>query len=280
MARIGQFLQAADIALRQEAAAIVILECVAGTDTCHGPNRCNVLAVHSRSDRATFCIAVKPQLVSAQARVALVDPIGETLGAKLVVMLIGERPGLSAADSLGAYLTFGRRIGRQNADRNCVSNIRNKGLAPEDAGHKIAYLLGRGRSLARTQTPTPPTFLWFAIDKDGLSSEHLEPKSQIGLMRLLETSALENASDSEVGDIVIYAVSMERFAEKDMPITIGSSPDVSASVFDLGGWPAAMFTMAIDAHAPDDAYALELHYPDGRLIESIDSFPTRPDLFN
>ncbi|MGD1935169.1 MAG: ethanolamine ammonia-lyase subunit EutC [Candidatus Phaeomarinobacter sp.] len=93
---------------------------------------------------------VAPVVIAEQARVALGDPIGEALGAKLSVMLIGERPGLSAADSLGAYLTFGPRTGRQNADRNCVSNIREKGLMPEEAGHKIAYLLGIARSMGLT----------------------------------------------------------------------------------------------------------------------------------
>lgn len=93
---------------------------------------------------------VGPIVIAQQARVALADPIGEALGAQIGVMLIGERPGLSAADSLGAYLTYGPRVGRQNADRNCVSNIRDKGLAPEDAGHKIAYLLGRARALSLT----------------------------------------------------------------------------------------------------------------------------------
>lgn len=93
---------------------------------------------------------VGPVVIASHARVALGDPIGETLGARLSVMLIGERPGLSAADSLGAYLTFGPRSGRQNADRNCVSNIRERGLTPVDAGHKIAYLLGQARSLGLT----------------------------------------------------------------------------------------------------------------------------------
>ncbi|GAB5504023.1 MAG: hypothetical protein Pyrs2KO_26780 [Pyruvatibacter sp.] len=93
---------------------------------------------------------VGPVVIAQQARVALADPIGEAMGAKLAVMLIGERPGLSAADSLGAYLTYGPRVGRQNADRNCVSNIRDKGLTPEGAGHKIAYLLGRARALSLT----------------------------------------------------------------------------------------------------------------------------------
>ncbi len=91
-----------------------------------------------------------PVVLARQARVALADPIGERLGAKLTVMLIGERPGLSAADSLGAYLTFAPRPGRQNAERNCVSNIRAAGLPPEAAGFKIAWLLNKAREMGLT----------------------------------------------------------------------------------------------------------------------------------
>lgn len=90
---------------------------------------------------------VAPVLLATGARVALSDPIGETLGAGLVLMLIGERPGLSAADSLGAYITHSPRTGRTDADRNCVSNIRAGGLPPPLAAVKLAGFLTRSRAL-------------------------------------------------------------------------------------------------------------------------------------
>jgi len=90
---------------------------------------------------------VAPVVLATGARVALSDPVGVALGARLVLMLIGERPGLSAADSLGAYITFGPRIGKTDADRNCVSNIRAGGLLPALAAAKLAGFLTRSRAL-------------------------------------------------------------------------------------------------------------------------------------
>jgi len=82
-----------------------------------------------------------PVVVATQARVALGDPVGEILQAKAAIVLIGERPGLSAADSLGLYLTWMPRRGRVDAERNCISNVRAGGLAPETAAEQAAALV-------------------------------------------------------------------------------------------------------------------------------------------
>ncbi len=89
-------------------------------------------------------IALGPTVVATGARVALGDEIGAILKAAMVVVLIGERPGLSAPDSLGAYLTFAPAIGRTDADRNCVSNIHRGGLTYDEAAFKIAWLVRQG----------------------------------------------------------------------------------------------------------------------------------------
>jgi ethanolamine ammonia-lyase small subunit len=92
-------------------------------------------------------LEVGPLVLAGQARVALGDEVGALLGARLVVVLIGERPGLSAADSLGAYLTFEPRLGRTDAERNCVSNIRAGGLPPPQAALTLAWLIDRALAL-------------------------------------------------------------------------------------------------------------------------------------
>jgi ethanolamine ammonia-lyase small subunit len=83
---------------------------------------------------------VGPVAIAHQARVALGDEVGARIGARLMVLLIGERPGLSSPDSLGAYLTYAPQPGRTDAERNCVSNIRPEGLSYDLAAFKLAWL--------------------------------------------------------------------------------------------------------------------------------------------
>ena len=91
---------------------------------------------------------VAPIVIARGGRVAIGDPIGEALGARIVAVLIGERPGLSASDSLGVYVTWGPRPGRRDSERNCLSNIRSPGgLSAEQAADRLAWLLGEIRRL-------------------------------------------------------------------------------------------------------------------------------------
>ena len=85
--------------------------------------------------------SMAPLTVVRMGRVAVADEVGERLAARLVVLLIGERPGLSSPDSMGVYATWMPRVGLNDADRNCISNIRPAGLGYEEAARKLHYLL-------------------------------------------------------------------------------------------------------------------------------------------
>jgi ethanolamine ammonia-lyase small subunit len=91
-----------------------------------------------------------PLTIVQQGRVAVGDAIGEGLGARCSLVLIGERPGLSAADSMGAYLTWAPRVGRTDAERNCLSNIRSGGLGVEAAAERLMDLMTAARGMGST----------------------------------------------------------------------------------------------------------------------------------
>ncbi len=91
-----------------------------------------------------------PVVVVRGGRVAIGDEVGALLGARTVIVLIGERPGLSAADSMGAYLTHDPKPGRSDAERNCVSNIRPAGLDFDSAARTLVYLIRGARALGRS----------------------------------------------------------------------------------------------------------------------------------
>ncbi|MGN8261710.1 ethanolamine ammonia-lyase subunit EutC [Pseudomonas sp. SMSB3] len=85
--------------------------------------------------------ACAPVVLVEQGRVAVADEVGQLLGARMTVMLIGERPGLSSPDSLGLYFTYAPKVGLTDAYRNCISNIRLEGLSYGMAAHRLLYLM-------------------------------------------------------------------------------------------------------------------------------------------
>jgi ethanolamine ammonia-lyase small subunit len=89
--------------------------------------------------------SLAPLVIALQARVALGDEIGAALGARMVAMLIGERPGLTSPDSLGIYLTWDPRRGRNDAERNCISNVRTEGVPYDLAARKLHFLMSESR---------------------------------------------------------------------------------------------------------------------------------------
>ena len=88
---------------------------------------------------------IAPIVIVEQGRVAVGDEVGQILGAGMVAILIGERPGLSSPDSMGIYLTHAPRVGTTDAQRNCISNIRREGLSCEAAARKLHYLMTEAR---------------------------------------------------------------------------------------------------------------------------------------
>ncbi|MEO8937062.1 MAG: ethanolamine ammonia-lyase subunit EutC [Burkholderiaceae bacterium] len=93
-------------------------------------------------------LSIGPVVVAEQGRVALGDEIGELCAARAVVVVIGERPGLTSPDSIGLYLTFAPKRGRHDAERNCISNVRPEGLTPQAAATRLAWLIRASLQLA------------------------------------------------------------------------------------------------------------------------------------
>jgi ethanolamine ammonia-lyase small subunit len=92
-----------------------------------------------------------PVAIVTNGRVAVGDDVAAALGAEMVAVVIGERPGLTSADSLGLYLTFAPKPGvTKDADRNCISNVRPDGLPLEDAAHRLTWLMTEARRLKLT----------------------------------------------------------------------------------------------------------------------------------
>jgi ethanolamine ammonia-lyase small subunit len=95
-------------------------------------------------------ISLAPISIVTQARVAVGDEIGAALGARLVLVLIGERPGLSSPDSMGLYLTHSPNTDTTDEARNCISNVRSKGLSYPAAAQKLMFLLTKAQQLGMT----------------------------------------------------------------------------------------------------------------------------------
>ncbi len=117
-----------------------------------------------------------PVVIATEARVALGDEIAERLRARMVLVLIGERPGLSSPDSLGIYATWSPRVGRSDAERNCISNVRAEGLSYAAAAFKLAWLIEQAFRRALTGVALKDESDLVAINAtSALSGEWLAP---------------------------------------------------------------------------------------------------------
>jgi len=112
--------------------------------------------------------SLSPVVLAEQARVALGDEIGSLLKADLTILFIGERPGLTAADSVGCYITYKPSIGTTDESRNCVSNIRNKGLVVHQAVEKIMYLIQQSLKLKLSGVQLKDLSSAKSIEKNGM----------------------------------------------------------------------------------------------------------------
>ncbi|WP_032697753.1 ethanolamine ammonia-lyase subunit EutC [Pseudomonas syringae] len=125
--------------------------------------------------------SLSPVIMVEQGRVAVADEVGELLGAKMVVILIGERPGLSSPDSLGLYFTYAPKVGLNDAHRNCISNVRLEGLSYGMAAHRLQYLM---REASRRQ----------------ISGVNLKDEAEL---QTLESDGTDDHSDKPIGNFLL-----------------------------------------------------------------------------
>jgi len=124
-----------------------------------------------------------PVVLASQARVALGDEVGVLMGAGMVVVAIGERPGLTVPNSLGLYLTYAPHVGRSDAERNCISNIHADGLSYAAAATKLTWLMSQARTLRlsgvalKEDAPQPDTALGLDAAPKALDSPPAELRS-------------------------------------------------------------------------------------------------------
>jgi ethanolamine ammonia-lyase small subunit len=147
----AEYLRRPDLGRRLDTASANALKTFRkGADTVFAiADGLSALAVHRHAPALLHTMNGKLNaaiVIVEQGRVAIGDEIGEILKASLAVVMIGERPGLSSPDSLGVYLTWAPRMGRTDAERNCISNIRNGGLSPSAAGELLQLLMKEARA--------------------------------------------------------------------------------------------------------------------------------------
>lgn len=152
----AEFLQRPDLGRRLDNKAIALLEAEkAPSDIVFIiSDGLSANAIHAHASKLLTLLlpqliasswSIAPLVVARFGRVALEDEIGTLLGAKIAVILIGERPGLGSPDSLGAYLVYQPKRGNTDANRNCISNIRPAGLVYTKAADTMLYLLDQAR---------------------------------------------------------------------------------------------------------------------------------------